>query len=53
MKESNASFLYGVDQKALVKISYNALVFCNLDEKTIIRNHIVKDSALNLVCHLE
>ena len=27
MKESNASFLYGVDQKALVKISYNALVF--------------------------
>ena len=27
MKEWNALFLYSVDQKALVKISYNALVF--------------------------
>ena len=27
MKEWNGLFLYGVGQKALVKISYNALVF--------------------------
>ena len=27
MKEWNALFLYDVGQKALVKISYNALVF--------------------------
>ena len=51
MIDQNAVSKYGVDQKASIKISHNACIFCYLDEKTVFRNYIAKSFALNLECH--